>query len=193
MIPEYLRRNEYLENLWLSYTSAGILVVNSDHGKVLLGTHKEMPSLWGNFAGEKSENDNNPFDTVMREAYEELGISLNIESLGQPLIVHKTWSDKVGIIFPTAISDKTHLEPPKNGEIHSIAWFTSDNVSRLIDEYRHDLRLWGGVYTYEALHSWLQTNHKADFLHQFGGITKYDGNFSWGLSPYGRLKNPKGK
>lgn len=151
--------HEYLEN----YSSAGVLVTTHEKTSVLLGSHKVgMASLWGNFAGGRETGETDPRVTAARELEEELGLYVTPKTLLEPLVVidkrHRDRKPIIGIIYRVGI-DRTTFHVPLGGEIEQTKWFTWDDVMGLMDEYRPDLRLWGGIYTAEALNLWTKTAH----------------------------------
>ncbi len=155
-----------LRECFQNYSSAGVLVTTRDKTSVLLGSHKVgMESLWGNFAGGREPGETDPRVTASRELEEELGLQIAPEALPEPLVVvderHGNRQPITGIIYRIGI-DKRDFHVEAGGEIEKTQWFTWDGIMRLMDEYRPDLRLWGGIYTAEALNLWTKIAHHPD-------------------------------
>lgn len=168
------------------YTSAGFIVTSLDSHSLLLGNHHEAPNLWGNFAGARNIGENDPKITAARELEEELGIKVDPKSgFSEPLIVidnHRGGRKPgIGIIYQLKIDLNREIKIPDDSEIKEISWM---GTMPLLDESDPTERLWGGVYTLEALRVF-------DKIHRqgFGGmvqVNSYKGGF--GLTPYEQLK-----
>lgn len=141
------------EQCFREYSSAGVVIMSPDGRHVLLGSHHEAPNLWGNFAGARESYENNSRQTAARELEEEVGIKVKPENLKGPLIVilNDRMKVKIGIIWQITIDKDTEFNIPKESEIKELRWFSSGEAMELMDEGRPDERLWGGIYTAEAL------------------------------------------
>ena len=170
------------------YNYAGILVTSTDLRYVLLGSPKEAPSLWGNFAGARNKNESDPRITATRELREEAGLGVNYETLNDPLIIIKNAepsNPRVGIVYLLPADNNVPLVVPPESEIETLQWYSWDKVCELMDEHRPDLRLWGGQYTSEALYRWIYLNNGRE--KHFGGIVQIDYGYL-GTTPFKQLK-----
>ena len=91
----------------------------------------------------------------------------------------------IGIIWQLKIERDKEIKIPPDSEIKEIAWWSGSMP--LMDEANPAERLWGGVYTAEALRSFDMISYKG-----FGGIVQID---SWypGITQYERLKQQEQK
>ncbi len=166
-----------------NYSSAGFLVTTPGMKEVLLGTHHEAPGLWGNFAGGRLAEECDPRITAARELQEEIGLGVDPETnWSQPLIVIVNYRmanrrPSIGIIYKLEVEKSIGIDIPPTSEIKNVEWFSC--TMPLMDEANPAERLWGGVYTAEALRAWEKR--------QFGGVVQVN---SWygGLTLYDRLK-----
>lgn len=101
---------------WGPNAAADAIVFNSDQPQVLLIQRPE--GIWANAGGFIDQNDNNPAHAAAREAYEEAGISLNVND-GLPVyegIVHDIRASKYSWVTTAAFLWRTCI---KLDELHA--------------------------------------------------------------------------
>lgn len=183
------------EDIRRSFASAGVLPINPEGEKVLLGGHKVGKRLlWGPFSGARIGAET-PEETALREAREEMGIKVELNSPTVVIKAAKKGLVKVSLSFPIILSEETKLGIP-NDEISVARWYGWDDVMGLMDEANPAYNLWGGVYTWALLREWLYHYRALTTGGSFSGASvvqrmhsavKIDA-FSPGVLPYEEVK-----
>jgi 8-oxo-dGTP pyrophosphatase MutT (NUDIX family) len=105
-------------------SAVGIFIISKKTNNFLLLHRSKHPIVWSILTG-KIDGDENPFETIKREIFEETGLTqvYNIKKIGEDTVSGRTFH-----LFVGYVDDDIDLPNLKVDENNNYGWFSEENL-----------------------------------------------------------------